>query len=294
MILLPVALVCSLWKIHLKLLKRFIGKFFVNVFTQVLHLRLYLFVHNSVLKPGGTLALCVWEHKGTNPIVKQMMARVIKGSSNAYYPHTDSVKPHEFEKMIEKSGLKCIDIEHGEFPFNLSDIDSHSPTSAFDLVSLPIKKELASLMTSGERPYAFEDAKAAFDEAVSKGLVRRTNHGYYVDDNRFTIIIARRAYEDTDKAKRIFKKHAKANVTSHFSQSPPSNNTSLVQVKGLDNSHDPIRKFDDLLSDSFTGKHSHYSPMSAFENAVKHTIVAEGMFQRFLYFSCTWNKTKSN
>ena len=206
------------------------------------------------------------------------MARVMKGSSNAYYPHTDSVKPHEFEKMIEKSGLKCIDIEHGgEFPFNLSDIDSHSSTSAFDLVSLPIKKELASLMMSGERPYAFEDAKAAFDEAVAKGLVRRTNHGYYVDDNRYTILIARRAYEDTDKAKHFFKKQAKANVASHVSQSTTSSDSSLVHVKVLDSSHDPIRKFDDLLSESFTGKHSHYSPMSAFENAVKHTVVAEGM-----------------
>jgi len=119
------------------------------------------------------------------------MARILKGSPDAYIQEVTSLpKPHEIENMIEDSGLSCLDIEYGEFPLRLS--TSVSPSAAFELISFPLKDKLALLMMSGKRPYAFEDAKAAFDDVVSKGLVRRDSQGYTIDGNRYKILVARR------------------------------------------------------------------------------------------------------
>jgi len=192
-----------------------------------------------------------------------MMARVLKGSPDSYVQETTTLtKPHVIEKMIEDSGLSCLDSEHGEFPLCLSRTDSSN--CAFDLVSLPIKGTLASLMMSGRRPYAFEDAKAAFDDATSKGLVRRDVKGYNIDDNRYKILVARREYEDGDKNKCIH--HRKAGFTT-------SPKTELVKSIAL-TPIDAVSNFDDLLADSFSGQH--YNPMHYFETAFKHAIEAEG------------------
>ena len=192
-----------------------------------------------------------------------MMARVLKGSPDAYLMETTTLtKPHVIEKMIEDSGLSCLDSEHGEFPLCLS--RTGSANSAFDLVSLPIKDTLASLMMSGRRPYAFEDAKAAFDDATSKGLVRRDAKGYNIDDNRFKILVARREYEDGDKNKYI--RHRKAGFTT-------STKTELVKSTAL-TPIDAVSNFDDLLDDSFSGQH--YNPIHYFEAAIKHAIEGEG------------------
>lgn len=218
---------------------------------------------HRVLKPGGTLVACVWEHLGTENILNKMMARILKGSPDAYLSETNTLtKPHIFEKMIEDSGLSCLDIEHGEFPLRLS--ESVSSDTAFDLVSLPIKDKLASLMMSGKRPYAFEDARAAFDDATSKGLIRRDSKGYTIDGNRYKILVARRGYEDGDKVKDV------TNWKLGFTNSSRSD---IVKLSTL-SSADPISDFNDLLDESFSG--CRYNPMPYFEDAIKHTIQAEG------------------
>lgn len=109
---------------------------------------------------------------------------------------SELTKPHMLEKMIEDSGLKVLDMNHGEYPLYLSSADGlHG--SAFDVVSLPIKEALVELMHSGERPYAFEDARTEFDDIVSQGhLVTTDAQGrLVVEDNRYKIIVARRQYE---------------------------------------------------------------------------------------------------
>jgi SAM-dependent methyltransferase len=194
-----------------------------------------------------------------------MMAKVLKASTSDYVQDvTTTMKPHVLEKLITNSGLSLVDIEHGEYPFYLS-TNVEAPCSAFDLVSLPIKDKLGSLMSSGERPYAFEDARAAFDEMVAAGMIRKDHKGYAIDDNRYKIVVARRKFEDHDTAKKVFMRKS-ASVSSAKAADLM---TSPTQV-----SLDVVSSFDELLSASLSG--NRYSPMSSFESAVKHTIESEG------------------
>ena len=119
-------------------------------------------------------------------------------------------KPHVVEKMIEETGLKVLDIHHGEYPLYLSTADGlHG--AAFDVVTLPIKKELVDLMNTGKRPYVFEDARTEFDDIVTQGHLIKTDHQgrLVVENNRYKVIAARRQYEDVDRERDIKKTKAK-------------------------------------------------------------------------------------
>mmetsp|Transcript_66 Transcript_66/g.120 ORF Transcript_66/g.120 Transcript_66/m.120 type:complete len:753 (+) Transcript_66:116-2374(+) len=237
--------------------------FSLQKFTQETTGRIINDIHR-VLKPGGTLVVCVWEHLGSDNVLTHMMENVLKVPAGDYIQDiTTTMKPHVLEKIITSSGLSMVDIERGEYPFYLSTNDE-SPSCAFDLVSLPIKDKLGSLMSSGERPYAFEDARAAFDEMVSKGIIRKGPKGYAIDENRYKIIVARRKFEDDDTAKKVF-------MQKSSSVSPKATDVMApVTLVPLD----AVSQFDELLSTSLSG--DRYSPMSCFESAVKHAIKTEG------------------
>lgn len=221
---------------------------------------------HRVLRPGGSFIVCVWEHLGTDPVLTNMMAKVLNSSTDDYIQDiTTTLKPHFLEKLITKSGLCLVDIEHGEYPFYLSTNDE-CPSSAFDLLSLPIKDTLGSLMSSGKRPYAFEDARVAFDEMTSKGLIRKDHKGYVIDDNRYKIIVARRKFEDNDTAKKVFIKKS-ASVPSTTTKTNLMTPPTIVPL-------DTVSQFDELLGASLSC--DRYSPMSCFESAVKHAIETEG------------------
>jgi hypothetical protein len=119
-----------------------------------------------------------------------------------------------------------------------------------DLVSLPIKNKLGSLMMSGERPRAFEDARAAFDKMIAAKEIRKDAKGSFViDDDRFKILVARREYEDEDALKKIEKEKA---ATESKKNLVPA--TAPIPL-------DTIAKFDELLETSFRHR---YLPMSHF------------------------------
>jgi ubiquinone/menaquinone biosynthesis C-methylase UbiE len=211
-----------------------------------------------------TFSVAAWDHLGTEPIVNKMMASVIKGRDAKVkdsLPLTPSLTtPHIVEKMIEDSGLSCIKIDRGEYPLYLS--RDRSPNSAFDLVSLPIKNKLGSLMMSGERPRAFEDARAAFDKMIAAKEIRKDANGRFViDDNRFKILVARREYEDEDALKKIEKEKA---ATESKKNLVPA--TAPIPL-------DTIAKFDELLETSFRHR---YLPMSHFHKAIRHVVDVEG------------------
>eukprot|EP00557_Chaetoceros_sp_GSL56_P008905 CAMPEP_0176506114 /NCGR_PEP_ID=MMETSP0200_2-20121128/16860_1 /TAXON_ID=947934 /ORGANISM="Chaetoceros sp., Strain GSL56" /LENGTH=665 /DNA_ID=CAMNT_0017905723 /DNA_START=41 /DNA_END=2039 /DNA_ORIENTATION=+ len=151
--------------------------FSLQKFTQETTGRIINDIHR-VLKPGGTLVVCVWEHLGSDNVLTHMMENVLKVPAGDYIQDiTTTMKPHVLEKIITSSGLSMVDIERGEYPFYLSTNDE-SPSCAFDLVSLPIKDKLGSLMSSGERPYAFEDARAAMScfESAVKHAIKTEGH----------------------------------------------------------------------------------------------------------------------
>lgn len=238
------------------------SSFSLQQFTAETTERIMNDIHR-VLKPGGTFIGCVWEHLGTDPILTNMMTKVLKGSPDEFFQDTTAtMRPHVLEKMIARSGLCCVSIEHGEYPLYLSSDESAS--HAFDVVSLPIKDKLGSLMSSGEKPYAFEDARAAFDEMTSKGLIRKDHKGYAIDDNRYKIIVARRKFEDHDTAKQVFIQKSTSVAPTTDLMTPP---TMVLPL-------DIVSRFDELLSASLSG--DQYSPMSCFESAVKDAIETEG------------------
>lgn len=194
-----------------------------------------------------------------------MKTRVLKGRDAKVkdsLPLTPSLTtPHILENMINESGLWCISIDRGEYPLFLS--KDRSPTSAFDLALLPIKKQLGSLVLSGERPHAFEDARAAFDEMIKSKQIRKDHRGrFVVDDNRYKVVVARRKYEDGDS----LTKNRRNN------KDETSSAKSLVIAGSVP--IDTIAKFDKILEDSF--RNHRYSPMSRFKKAVNDTVHAEG------------------
>lgn len=167
--------------------------------------------------------------------------------------------------MIEESGLRVLDINHGEYPLYLSSAGGlHG--SAFDIVSLPIKTELVDMMNSGERPYAFEDARAEFDEIVSQGyLVTTDSQGrLVVEDNRYKIIVARRQYEDNDRRRDIEKVKARTHVPSKLGVTKPD----------ADVVNNMIVDFNRLLIDTLRDVPN--SPWKCLVEAVKRDIVASG------------------
>ena len=222
------------------------------------------------LKPNcAILSVSVWDHLGTEPVLNKMMSRVMKGrnaEAKDSLPLTPSLnKPHLLEQMISDSGLWCIRIDRGEYPLYLSSDEYPSSACAFDLVSLPIKETLNSLKSSGERPFAFEDARAAFDDIVSTngGCIEKDSKGRFViQDNRYKIMVARRRYEDGDASKESKKTAKSVSSKSDLKPQPISVPT------------DAISKFDDVLSESFSERD--YSPMAYFDSTIKHLVNAEG------------------
>lgn len=219
---------------------------------------------HRVLRPGGTFVASIWEHLETEPIIDQIMQRVAKGKTPMN--GLKLTEPHLVEKMIEQSGLWCVDIEHGEYPLCLS--PDGLPSSAFDLISLPIKKTLGKMMRSGEQPYAFEEARTAFDTIVAKGdLIRKDSDGkIIIEDNRFKVLVARRRHEDADTLKHIAEEKKKEFDAKALSS---------VSLKKLDPSdaQNMSVQFDALLGSAFTGN---YSPVKKISLAVKRTIEAGG------------------
>jgi ubiquinone/menaquinone biosynthesis C-methylase UbiE len=217
---------------------------------------------HRVLKPGGSMILAVWEHLGTTPIVDLMAERVLSGS-HKNEERSPLMKPHVLENMIEDSGLWVIDIKHGQFPFCISEDNSHS--SAFDLVSLPIKKELGNLITSGERPYGFEDARAVFDDVVAKGdLIMTDPKGrLIVEDNRYKVIVARRRHEDNDRRRDI---EAKRRHSHEAPQVTPILDSAAEKVMA--------EQFDNVLLNTFPKVTN--SPWKLLTKAVKRDLDAAG------------------
>jgi ubiquinone/menaquinone biosynthesis C-methylase UbiE len=221
---------------------------------------------HRVLKPGGRVIAAVWEHSGTKPIVDRILAKV--KCTKKMEMETDRLTvPHLLETIIEKSGLKVLEIQHGEYPIYLSTAGGlHA--SAFDIVSLPIKRDLVELMNTGERPYAFEDARAEFDNIVSQGnLVTTDSQGrLVVEDNRYKIIVARRQYEDNDRRREIEKAKESKNI--------PSSTLGLAKADA-DIADRMKRDFNQLLIDTLHGDVPN-SPWKCVVEAVKRDILASG------------------
>jgi ubiquinone/menaquinone biosynthesis C-methylase UbiE len=197
------------------------------------------------------------------PIVDRILRKV--SSKKKIDKKIRLTAPHLLEELIEESGLKVLDINHGEYPLYLSSAGGlHG--SAFDIVSLPIKKELVNMMNSGERPYAFEDARAEFDDIVSQGhLVTTDAQGrLVVEDNRYKIIVARRQYEDNDRRRDIEKVKARTHAPSKLGVSKPD--ADVVDKMVLD--------FNRLLIDTLDDQPN--SPWKYLVRAVKRDIGASG------------------
>jgi len=154
-----------------------------------------------ILKPGGTFVATVWEHLSIELLDDAIMERVLDGEEARprTIHHTALATPHFLEERIEEIGLSVINIDHDEYPFHLSS-PHEMPNFAFEFVTLPIKEDLGALVTTGKKPYAFEDARKAFDNMISKGdLVSLMSDGrVLLDGNRYKLIVARRNYEDGD------------------------------------------------------------------------------------------------
>lgn len=180
--------------------------------------------------------------------------------------NNELIKPRAMEKLIEETGLKVLDIHRGEYPFYLSTADGlHS--SAFDVVTLPIKKDLVELMNSGQRPYVFEDARAEFDDIVREGnLVTIDNEGrLIVENNRYKIIVARRQYEDIDREKDIEKTKANAPQVSKFGLVEAD----IESVKSL------VNKFNFLLQENLSQVPN--SPMKYVVDSTKQDVNASAV-----------------
>jgi ubiquinone/menaquinone biosynthesis C-methylase UbiE len=219
---------------------------------------------HRVLKPGGTVITAIWEHLGTEPIIGRIAEKVFPANTMKT-KRINLTKPHELENMIESTGLKVFDISHGEYPLYLSSVDGlHG--SAFDLVSIPIKKDIVDLMQSGNRPYAFEDARAEFDDIVKKGnLIMTDSEGrLVVEDNRYKIVVARRQYEDTDRKIDIKKKKESIHDVSKLGLVQPD----IEDMKNM------INKFNHLLKDTLHRVPN--SPWKFLIDSVKQDIKASG------------------
>ncbi len=192
------------------------------------------------------------------------MQRVVK--EKVPIKELNLTEPHVVEKMIEQSGLWCVNIEHGEYPLCLS--PQGFPSAAFDLISAPIKKNLGQMMKSGQQPYAFEDARSAFDKILAKGdMIRKDSDGKIViEDNRFKVLVARRRHEDSDTLKHIQEEREKEFDARALSS------VSLCAMDPSD-AQSMSAEFDTLLSDTFTGR---YSPVKKISQAMKRTIEAGG------------------
>ena len=200
----------------------------------------------------------------SRPIVDRILEKVSSGKKVGL-GRSKLTTPHLLEKIVEGSGLKIMDINRGEYPLYLSSIDGlHS--SAFDVVSLPIKKELVDLMHKGERPYAFEDARAEFDDIVSKGhLVTTDAMGrLVVENNRYKIIIARRQYEDNDRKVDIERAKASSRPTAKIGLATPD-------VKAVEKM---VNDFNKLLADTIQCVPN--SPWKFLVDSVKRDIVENG------------------
>jgi len=221
---------------------------------------------HRVLTPGGTVICAVFEHLGTEPIVNKIIERVFSGKKvqNKIFHLT---KPRVLEKMIEKSGLRVIDTHHGEYPLHLSTVDGFHG-SAFDIVTLPIKKELGDLISSDDRPHAFEDAREAFDDILAKGhhATIDSKGRIIVEDNRYKIIVARRKYEDIDTQSTIkkIKKSKDLDKASKIGITQPN----------LEVIHAMSHKFDVLVEETFNRLPK--SPFKLLIDSLERTIAASG------------------
>ena len=162
--------------------------------------------------------------------------------SSKEFPTCQYSKPHKFEKLLEQSGMNIIKTESHQYPMCLS--LSHDPsTQSFDIASLPVRGYLSALVSSGEKPFAFEDAKSAFDDILKEGLLLRTDSSGrdVIHENRFETIIARRRHDigTTSKSKT---KNEMRNFQNKVKVLYPSNDSSVKEVH---------RMFDLLLVDTF-------------------------------------------
>jgi len=220
---------------------------------------------HRVLRPGGTFVVGVWEHLETEPILDQMIDRASKGEEKTGGKAMALTGSHVVDRMIEQSGLWCVDIEHGEYPLCIS-ADGLSG-AAFDLISMPIKNSLRKMIKSGKEPYAFEEARAAFDDIVSKGnFIKKDSKGrMVVEDNRYKVLVARRLYEDVDALVDIDKQREKISSISSLSKVITSLHPKTTKRI--------ISSFDALVSETFS---NYNTPLIKLSNAMKRTIESGG------------------
>jgi ubiquinone/menaquinone biosynthesis C-methylase UbiE len=229
---------------------------------------------HRVLKPGGTLIIAALDHLETEPIVNKILHKVSAGTSmeNASFKDlpTSLTKPRALTQLIEKAGLRCIDVEHGEYPIYLS---NGLRGAAFDVLTFPIKEQLEALRASGENKYAFEDARAVFDDMIKKAdMIKIDSKGrIVVDDNRYEIVVARRMYEDTD-------------TFGHFTTTHDSRHSDLksydVQFRRvpLDGTEANVMSNDffNILNQTLSDDQHHYSPFSPLKHAIEDAIRGKG------------------
>lgn len=230
---------------------------------------------HRILKPGGTLIVSALDHLGTEPILQEILNRVSSGTTVDNIKMTQLppslTQPHALAQIIEKTGLRCIDIEYGEYPLYLSD---GLRGAAFDLLILPIKEKLNALRASGENNYAFEDARKVFDEMIRKGdVIGIDSKGrIVVNDNRYKILVARRIYEDSD--------FGKESTLSKKSFEDISNKPYDVQFKrvplDVGQSENMVTFFFDVLNQSVSDYKHIYSPFSPLKNSIEIAIQGYG------------------
>lgn len=178
--------------------------------------------------------------------------------SSTDFPRCQFLKPHIFEKLLEESGMNIIKTESHEYPLYLS--SSYDPsTLSCDIVCFPVRDYLSALVTSGEKPFAFEDAKSAFDEIRKKGVLLQTDSlgRDVIHDNRFKIIIARPCHDigNISKTKNGMKKFPNKVKVLY-----PSSESSVREIH---------RMFNSLLVKTFQGAIN--SPLRHIEKRILKT-----------------------
>jgi ubiquinone/menaquinone biosynthesis C-methylase UbiE len=229
---------------------------------------------HRVLKPGGTLIIAALDHLETEPIVSKILQKVSAGTSMENMTlkdlPTSLTKPRALTQLIEQVGLRCVDVERGEYPIYLS---NGLRGAAFDVLILPIKEQLERLRASGENKYAFEDARAVFDDMIKKAdMIKVDSKGrVVVDDNRYEIVVARRMYEDSDSFG-----HFTTKRDSHRSYSKSYDvQFRRVPLDGMD-ANKMSNQFFDILNQTLSDNQHYYSPFSPLKHAIEDAIRGNG------------------
>lgn len=102
------------------------------------------------------------------------------------------------ESMIAKANLSLVQVSRDEYPLKLG----NTKEKAFKTLTLPIRSELQTLQAANH--YHPCDAAEAFEDVLNEGFMvkQHSNGEFEVPYNVYKYIVARREFEDGDKAKK--------------------------------------------------------------------------------------------